>query len=51
MLLFLGIMKRTSKDVETNKDAEKTSKDIQVKLEAQLNPSPSPVRAAKSSSW
>ena len=44
-------MERISKDMETSKDAKKIIKDIQVKMEAQSNPSPSPVRADKTSSY
>ena len=51
MLLFLGIMERTSEDMETSKDAEKIIKDVQVKMEAQSNPSPSLVRADSTTSY
>ena len=49
------IVERTSKDMETSKDAKKIIKDIQVKMEAQSNPSPnpspSPIRADRTSSY
>jgi len=51
MLLFLEIIERTSKDMEISKDMEKIIKDVQIKMEAQSNPNPSPVRADRTSSY
>uniref|UniRef100_A0A0A9AN63 Uncharacterized protein n=1 Tax=Arundo donax TaxID=35708 RepID=A0A0A9AN63_ARUDO len=44
ILLFLGIMEWTTEHLERTKEAEKTSKGVQAKLEAQLTSTSSPSR-------